>query len=30
LSWLKEDYKKKLRAYLRENFDEIYERLEKA
>ena len=29
LSWLKDDYKKKLRAYLRENFDEILERLPK-
>ena len=30
LSWLKEDYKKKLRAYLRENFDAIHESLAKA
>ena len=29
LSWLKDDYKKKLRAYLRENFDEIFEKLPK-
>ena len=29
LSWLKDDYKKKLRAYLRENFDEIFDGLPK-
>ena len=29
LTWLKEDYKKKLRAYLRENFDEIMAELPK-
>jgi len=29
LTWLKDDYKKKLRAYLRENFDEILEALPK-
>ena len=29
LTWLKEDYKKKLRAYLRENFDDVFEKLQK-
>jgi hypothetical protein len=24
VEWLKEDYRKKLRAYLRKNFDEVY------
>lgn len=27
LSWLKDDYKKKLNAYLRSNFDEVYEEI---
>jgi hypothetical protein len=29
LTWLKEDYKKKLRAYLRTNFDEVLEEIKK-
>jgi superfamily II DNA or RNA helicase len=29
LTWLKDDYKKKLRAYLRSNFDKVLEELEK-
>jgi len=27
ISWLKNDYRLKLRSYLRENFDEIYENI---
>ena len=29
LTWLKDDYKKKLRAYLRSNFDEVLEEITK-
>ena len=27
LHWLKDDYKKKLNAYLRQNFDEVFEEI---
>jgi hypothetical protein len=27
ISWLKEDYRLKLRTYLRENFDEVFEQI---
>ena len=27
LSWLKDDYKKKLNSYLRKNFDKVYEEI---
>ena len=27
VTWLKDDYRKKLNTYLRSNFDEIYERV---
>jgi hypothetical protein len=27
MDWLREDYRKKLRAYLRDNFDALYEEI---
>ena len=27
ISWLREDYKKKLKSYIRANFDEVYKEI---